>query len=451
MRYLFGLSLAAATAYAQQTLYGQCGGIGWKGATTCVAGSVCIVSNPYYSQCLPGTVSTLKTSTTSVAVSTKAPPPPVTSSSKAPTSPTSSKPVSSPSPPPVSGGSIAKVSGNLFNIDGTTKYFAGTNSYWIGFLTNNADVDLVMSHLQTSGLKVLRVWGFNDVSSVPGAGQVYFQSFVSGQSPAINTGAYGLQRLDYVVSSAAAHGIKLIVNFVNNWSDYGGIPLQMKYYGLTTQDQWFTSAAAQANYQTYIKAVVSRYAGNTAIFAWELANEIRCQSCADTTLIYKWATTTSAYIKSIDSQHMVTMGDEGFGLGGGPANDYQYSLGPGYNFTQNLMIPNIDFGTFHAYPGSWSETNDWTNKWITDHAAACLAVGKPCIMEEYGTSTNHVASEGPWQTTALSVSGKGLAGDMIWQWGDTISSGQTANDGYTVYYQSADWTGLVQQHVAAIK
>jgi len=23
----------------------------------------------------------------------------------------------------------------------------GTNSYWIGFLTNNADVDLVMSHL----------------------------------------------------------------------------------------------------------------------------------------------------------------------------------------------------------------------------------------------------------------------------------------------------------------
>lgn len=46
----------------------------------------------------------------------------------------------------------------------------------------------------------------------------------------INTGEYGLQRLDYVVQSAEAHGVSLIINFVNNWtgmqeiSDY---PLDM--------------------------------------------------------------------------------------------------------------------------------------------------------------------------------------------------------------------------------
>jgi cellulose 1,4-beta-cellobiosidase len=32
--------------------YGQCGGIGYTGPTTCAAGSTCTVSNPYYSQCL---------------------------------------------------------------------------------------------------------------------------------------------------------------------------------------------------------------------------------------------------------------------------------------------------------------------------------------------------------------------------------------------------------------
>lgn len=32
--------------------YGQCGGIGWTGGTTCAAGSTCTVSNAYYSQCL---------------------------------------------------------------------------------------------------------------------------------------------------------------------------------------------------------------------------------------------------------------------------------------------------------------------------------------------------------------------------------------------------------------
>ncbi|EIM92932.1 acetyl xylan esterase [Stereum hirsutum FP-91666 SS1] len=35
-----------------QTLYGQCGGIGWAGPTSCASGS-CKASNSYYSQCLP--------------------------------------------------------------------------------------------------------------------------------------------------------------------------------------------------------------------------------------------------------------------------------------------------------------------------------------------------------------------------------------------------------------
>ncbi|KAG8990570.1 hypothetical protein FRB90_001706 [Tulasnella sp. 427] len=38
---------------AVQTVYGQCGGTGWTGATTCAAGSTCTYSNAYYSQCLP--------------------------------------------------------------------------------------------------------------------------------------------------------------------------------------------------------------------------------------------------------------------------------------------------------------------------------------------------------------------------------------------------------------
>ncbi|KAG9041218.1 hypothetical protein FS837_012544 [Tulasnella sp. UAMH 9824] len=37
---------------ATQTLYGQCGGQGWTGATVCAQGT-CKYSNAYYSQCLP--------------------------------------------------------------------------------------------------------------------------------------------------------------------------------------------------------------------------------------------------------------------------------------------------------------------------------------------------------------------------------------------------------------
>ncbi|KAI0069947.1 acetyl xylan esterase [Panus rudis PR-1116 ss-1] len=38
----------------QSQEWGQCGGIGWTGPTTCVAGTVCTKLNDYYSQCLPG-------------------------------------------------------------------------------------------------------------------------------------------------------------------------------------------------------------------------------------------------------------------------------------------------------------------------------------------------------------------------------------------------------------
>ncbi|KAJ1551547.1 hypothetical protein HK096_008632 [Nowakowskiella sp. JEL0078] len=60
----------AKFASAQQPLYGQCGGIGFTGSTTCVAGAVCVYTNAYYSQCLPGSATTTTTTTTAAKTST---------------------------------------------------------------------------------------------------------------------------------------------------------------------------------------------------------------------------------------------------------------------------------------------------------------------------------------------------------------------------------------------
>ncbi|KAJ7678880.1 endoglucanase [Mycena polygramma] len=59
------LAIAVSPA-ASVAVWGQCGGQGWTGSTVCDAGSSCVVSNQYYSQCLPGTgtVSTTSTATT---------------------------------------------------------------------------------------------------------------------------------------------------------------------------------------------------------------------------------------------------------------------------------------------------------------------------------------------------------------------------------------------------
>ncbi|GJC98161.1 pectate lyase [Colletotrichum higginsianum] len=51
------LSALSAVAVSQATLYGQCGGQGWTGPTTCVSGARCVSYNDWYSQCTEPVVS----------------------------------------------------------------------------------------------------------------------------------------------------------------------------------------------------------------------------------------------------------------------------------------------------------------------------------------------------------------------------------------------------------
>ncbi|KDR72631.1 hypothetical protein GALMADRAFT_142932 [Galerina marginata CBS 339.88] len=69
------LGLGAISVHGQSPVYGQCGGIGWTGSTSCASGSVCTYSSAYYSQCLPGTASPTTTKPGSTTTSTKAPSP----------------------------------------------------------------------------------------------------------------------------------------------------------------------------------------------------------------------------------------------------------------------------------------------------------------------------------------------------------------------------------------
>ncbi|PVF96551.1 pectin lyase-like protein [Serendipita vermifera] len=67
MRPIYSLAAFAATIIstvnAQQSNYGQCGGIGWTGLTTCNDGWQCVVQNDWYSQCVPATTTASSTST----------------------------------------------------------------------------------------------------------------------------------------------------------------------------------------------------------------------------------------------------------------------------------------------------------------------------------------------------------------------------------------------------
>ncbi|KAF5385133.1 hypothetical protein D9615_000976 [Tricholomella constricta] len=425
---LVGLALAISPSLAAQPIYAQCGGIGWTGETTCVSGTICVYQNDWYSQCLPGTTTTTPTSTSTSTTST-------TTTTTATT------------PPPVSTGFV-KTSGTRFTLNGQRYTIVGGNAYWIGLTgLSTADMNKAFSDIAKAGGTTVRTWGFNEVTSQNGN---WYQSW-SGSTPTINTGATGLQNFDKVVAAAKANGIRLIVALTNNWADYGGMDVYVKQIANSANhDLFYTNAAVQTAFKNYIKTFVGRYVNEPTILGWELANEpsTTSGSCTPAT-ITAWAKTMSTYIKSIDSNHLVALGDEGFYNQPG-APTYPYQGGEGIDFDVNLAISTLDFGTFHSYPEHWGQASNiqnWGTQWIADHAASQNKAGKPVILEEFGVTTNQPTVYTAWYNQIVS---SGIAGDLIWQAGSHLSYGDTHNDGYAIYPESSVYS-LMNSHAAAMK
>ncbi|KAG9099247.1 hypothetical protein FS749_001754 [Ceratobasidium sp. UAMH 11750] len=436
MKYaLFGTALATAIGSAAAVAeWGQCGGIGYTGSTACDAGLACVVINDWYYQCQKA--STTSTTTRSTTTTTR----PVT------TSTTSSGPV------PTSTGFV-KTSGQKFVLNGATYTVVGSNAYWIPQLANSADITKAFSDLKNAGFTTLRTWGFNEVTSPSGT----YYNLWSGSTPTLNTGSTGLGKFDEVVAAAKVAGIRLIVALTNNWADYGGMDVYVKQIkNSANHDLFYTDSTVKAAFKKYIAAFVGRYKNDPTILAWELANEPRCRGSTGTSTgtctpatITAWATEISAYIKSIDSNHLVALGDEGFyNWPNGP--NYPYQGGEGVDFEANLKISTLDFGTFHAYPEHWGQSANltaWGVQWIKDHAASQKAANKPVIIEEFGVVDNKVPVYTQWLDTVIS---SGLTGDLVWQAGSSLSFGMAHDDGYTIYPGEAEYT-LQTQYAAKLK
>ena len=297
-----------------------------------------------------------------------------------------------------------------FELEGKPFCFAGSNNYYPIFKPKPV-VDDLFDAARALGLKVMRVWGMLDrgsldgsVPNADGAGQkdgVYFQYWDAAERrPAYNDGEDGLVRLDYVVTAAARNGIKLIVVLTNNWPEFGGIDQYLLWYGKDKHHEFFTTPELTQAYRSWVEHVITRrnsltgqlYRDDPTIMAWELANEPRCKNGGafdsdsgwDKRTLTSWAGEMSAYVKSLDSNHLVSVGDEGFFDGGDPKAHFAYRAQGGVDHAALTALPNVDFGTFHLYPADWRAPPTFAKKWISDHVALARALGKPTILEEYG-------------------------------------------------------------------
>ncbi|KAH9950478.1 glycoside hydrolase superfamily [Amylocystis lapponica] len=380
--------------------------------------------------------------------------------------------------------------GRQFELDGEPFAFVGANAFWLPLLITEQDVDLTFQTMAEAGVRVVRTWGFNMINEteLPGAlesGLTYYQIWNSS-GWTLNEGPQGLQRLDYVIATAAKYDIRIILTFANNWIGYGGMELYVYWLlgNSSTHDEFYTNPATFASYQSYVQIIVERYKNSSAIFAWELANEARCAgdslpsgpNCVPgSETLTTWYQQQSDYVRSLDPYHMITTGGEGqfywadppeYWYNGQLVSDAMFNGEAGEDFEASLRLPNIDFGTYHMYPQTWYPELDypgsnfsvetWGVGWMYDHIETANDVGKPLLVEEFGVTglenkttiypvwvgfgigSGHAIQ--PWQFGMLNLTEDG--GNRILKYTDALVNGASPNDGFTFYENQTQVWGV---------
>lgn len=288
--------------------------------------------------------------------------------------------------------------------------FVGANNYYLIYKPECMAED-VLASAAAMGLRVVRTWAFLNGKSHDG---------VALQTELGKFDDEGFRRLDRVLEQASHHGLKLVLTLVNRWDDFGGMRWYVDKTGGGPVDEFYSRKETREAYKAYLRYVVGRvnsrtgiaYKDDPAIFAWQLANEPRCPSDTSGDTLVAWADEMSRYIKSIDPNHMVSVGDEGFYLRLGE-DDGAPGGKEGVDWQRLAALPCVDYGTVHLYPDHWHQTPEWGTEWIRRHARDARKIGKPIVVEEFGLrdGSKRNAVYGQWLDTALS---EGISGMMVW-------------------------------------
>ena len=392
--------------------------------------------------------------------------PPAPSSAPAPTRPAAPATPAAPAPPTQPFVQVDSTNAR-FVLGGKPFYFSGTNAYYL--MQETADGSTVpldaLDAAAVSGFHVVRTWGFND--SDPG-------NVAAGGNPdasilQLSPGVYqdsAWKAMDFVIAEAAKRNIHLIITLVNNWDAYGGMNRYVQWAGLSGHDLFYTDPGVKQLYKNYVHDFVSRvnsitgvaYKNDPTIMAWELANEAECKSDlgASQGTLLGWYAEMSAFLKSVDSNHLVATGEEGFDVTTSGYTSFTsyttyfflFSLTDGTSFSQNVALPDIDFGGIHLYPDTWQwldPVSDGVN-WISDHVKIARAHGKPLLLGEYGLEKSPHSIYKTWLDT---VDATNAAGGLLWEFVPASRSAQTSEPFNVVYpTDTTDVTNL--QGAAAV-
>jgi probable HAF family extracellular repeat protein len=236
---------------------------------------------------------------------------------------------------------------------------------------------------------------------------------------------------DRTLAIARAHGYKVIATLIDQWGNCGATNGQG--YGYKDQT-WYQTGYRQpdpsaiVSYRDWVQEVAARYKNDSTILSWQLVNEPEarvppCHQLADgswscagcdeptaETALESFASDVSSVIKSVDPNHLVSLGTIGSGQCGTSYLDYK----------KVMSVPTLDLCEYHDYsPNQWIPGDVYNG--LQFRIEQCNALDKPLLVGELGIKPNSVG--GTFADRARAVASKlcaqlsaGVAGELLWAW-----------------------------------
>ena len=266
---------------------------------------------------------------------------------------------------------FVKVQDGKFVRNGKPYYYVGTN-FWYGAILgsegqggNRERLCKELDALKKTGIDNLRILVGSDgergvttkveptLQEAPG---VYNDTILAG--------------LDYLLMEMGKRDMVAVLYLNNSWEWSGGYGFYLEHAG-----EGKAPRPNEAGYSAYMNFVTK--------FA---SNQLRAFSKEQLPEFEKWLAEASALIRSLDANHLISIGSEG---SWGCENDYDC-------YERICADKNIDYCNIHLWPYNWSwarkdhliedlgKACENTKDYIDRHLAICDRLQKPLVMEEFG-------------------------------------------------------------------
>jgi len=311
-----------------------------------------------------------------------------------------------------SGKKIVSVENGQFLKNGIPQYYVGTNFWYGPILASDGEggnIGRLVAELDT--LKAIGITNLRVLVGGDGPDGIATRVTPTLQKEA---GVYNdtlFVGLDRFLVELGKRDMSAVLFLNNSWEWSGGYGTYLEWAGagkaliplidgygpfMEQVSHFLTNDKAKELFANHVQAVVGRvnsitgkpYSEDPAIFSWQIGNEPRCFSAdpANRDAFVNWLAATAAQIKSIDPNHMVSSGNEGY-----MGCELDWDLTDRVN-----AISDIDYMTIHIWPYNWSwitkETTSadldnaiaMTDEYINMHLEIAAKYDKPLVVEEFG-------------------------------------------------------------------